>query len=157
MTDDRAKLLQRHLGAIGAMLMEKEVHYGEKGGFFQANQRGQYAHAIGEAKLKLDEFTKTGNVRMLVKACAWMYLVYETEVILELDNPQGELPLNSIRLPPERVHAFDPQSVLDERARDNAAWKENRQVTRFPDSRCHWEAGGVRCLLPLGHEGGHLG
>lgn len=91
MTDERARMLHKHLGAIGVLLKEKEEHYGEKGGFFQANQKGSYAHALGEAKLKMDEFTKTGNVRMLVKACAWLYLVYETETILE--DKQQALPL----------------------------------------------------------------
>jgi hypothetical protein len=70
---------------VAAMLLEKRAHYGEKGGFFENNSPNGYAHALGEAKLKLSEFNLTSTHetdfrrRLLVKAMTWIYLIYETE------------------------------------------------------------------------------
>lgn len=61
------------------LLTEKERQYGKQGGFYENNARGKYDHALGEARLKLREFEQTGNLRMLVKAATWIYLVYEME------------------------------------------------------------------------------
>jgi hypothetical protein len=62
------------------MLEEKKAHYGERSGFFENNARGKYDHAIGEARLKLREFERTKDLRMLIKAVTWLYLVYEVEL-----------------------------------------------------------------------------
>ena|SRR5437588_3250285 len=70
---------------VAAMLLEKQVQYGEKGGFFDSNSPDNYYHALGEAKLKIGEFarvdpaSKNFRRRLLVKAMTWLYLIYETE------------------------------------------------------------------------------
>lgn len=61
------------------LLKEKSNHYGERGGFYETNSNGDYSHSIGEANLKLAEFKRTKNIRMLIKAATWIYLIYETE------------------------------------------------------------------------------
>ena len=66
--------------AITNMLNEKAQQYGERGGFYETNSASNYTHAAGEAKLKLAQFLKTGQLRDLVKAATWIYLIYETEV-----------------------------------------------------------------------------
>lgn len=65
---------------IQAMLTEKEKQYGVYGGFYENNSHKKYDHALGELRLKLREFESTGNLRMLMKAATWLYLVYEMEV-----------------------------------------------------------------------------
>lgn len=61
------------------MLAEKECQYGKHGGFYENNAHRKYDHALGEARLKLREFEQTHNLRMLMKAATWIYLVYEME------------------------------------------------------------------------------
>jgi hypothetical protein len=82
---DRIDTLALFKQAVQQMLAEKVQHYGEKGGFFETNAVGSYTHAIGEAKLKLTEFANKRDLRILIKAAAWIYLIYETEV---LDGPK---------------------------------------------------------------------
>ena len=62
------------------MLEEKQAQYGARGGFYENNTRGKYDHALGEARLKLREFERTHDLRMLIKAATWLYLVYEVEL-----------------------------------------------------------------------------
>lgn len=70
---------------VAAMLLEKNAHYGEKGGFFDSNSKDNYSHALGETKLKIGEFMRVDSSnkdfrrRLLVKAITWLYLIYETE------------------------------------------------------------------------------
>jgi hypothetical protein len=65
---------------INAMLTEKEKQYGVHGGFYENNAPKKYDHALGELRLKLREYEATGNLRMLMKAATWLYLVYEMEI-----------------------------------------------------------------------------
>lgn len=65
--------------AIDRMLIEKEKQYGVHGGFYENNAHGKYDHALGELRLKLREYERTGNIRMLIKAATWIYLIYEME------------------------------------------------------------------------------
>ena len=76
-SSSRVENLQRYIDAVGAMLKEKEAHYGVTGGFYETNANGNYTHALGEAKLKLSEFHKTRDTRMLIKAATWIYLILE--------------------------------------------------------------------------------
>lgn len=80
----RILLLDEHKQAIGRMLNEKSRLHGEKGGFFETNTPNNYTHAIGEVKIKLNEFSKETDqvkkLRHLVKAMAWVYLIYESEI-----------------------------------------------------------------------------
>lgn len=70
----------RFLNEIDSMLVEKRRQYSERGGFFETNEPGSYGHAVGEAILKLREFNNTGDIRMLIKAATWIYLIYEMEI-----------------------------------------------------------------------------
>jgi len=83
----RSDLISQTAGEIETLLLQKATHYGAAGGFYENNQNGDYQHAIGEAKLKLSEFqketSKTKRNRLLLKALAWIYLIYETETRLE--------------------------------------------------------------------------
>lgn len=83
--NDRRHCLEMFKFRISEMLNEKVAHYGHKGGFFDTNSAENYAHAIGEAKLKLGEFLRVSDVnfklRLLTKAATWIYLIYETEVL----------------------------------------------------------------------------
>lgn len=76
----RAVILDKHTQALSDMLEEKVKNYGAKGGFYDANSKGNYQHALGEAKLKIGEYQRTGNIRHLIKASTWLYLIFETEV-----------------------------------------------------------------------------
>lgn len=73
--------LQRYIDDVTSMLKEKEAHYGVDGGFFTCNDPAAqvYDHALGEAKLKLFEFSKTYRRRDLIKAATWIYLILEAE------------------------------------------------------------------------------
>ena len=79
---DRPNILKKFTGAIDTLLEEKKAFYGYKNSFLENNSPGQYEHALGEAKFKLDEFRSTKNIRALIKAATWIYLIFETEVYL---------------------------------------------------------------------------
>jgi len=76
---ERYNRLADFIKDVDALLREKEELHGISGGFYETNADRDYTHAIGEAKLKLNEFVKTGNPRMLLKATGWIFLIYETE------------------------------------------------------------------------------
>lgn len=78
-TIERSACLQKCMEEIARLLKEKEDYYGNAGGFYENNNPTNYYHACGEAKLKITEFTKLRTHRLLVKALAWLYLVYESE------------------------------------------------------------------------------
>jgi hypothetical protein len=77
---DRERFLDEFRKAINDILEEKRAFYGDKNSFLESNAYGGYAHALGEAKYKLDEFSATKKLRTLCKAAAWIYLIFETEV-----------------------------------------------------------------------------
>lgn len=77
---EKADVLTVFRNSIQRMLDEKKAQYGPRGGFYENNTRGKYDHAIGEARLKLREFERTKDLRMLIKAATWLYLVYEVEL-----------------------------------------------------------------------------
>lgn len=77
---DRPADIEKFKYEIQHMLAEKVEQYGVRGGFYETNYKGVYEHALGEAKLKMGEFAKTGNRRMLIKAATWLYLIYEMEI-----------------------------------------------------------------------------
>jgi hypothetical protein len=76
---DRPAILKNFAKAINDLLEEKKAFYGYKNSFLESNSVGQYTHALGEAKYKLDEFIQTAKIRALVKAATWIYLIFETE------------------------------------------------------------------------------
>lgn len=87
MTAARLAALQRQAKDLEIMLRSKDSEYGERDGFGEANSKGNYSHALGEARLTLMQFANTGNIHYLVKASAWLFLIYETE----LDDKQLSL------------------------------------------------------------------
>ena len=74
--------MERFCLDIRMMLEEKAQTYGERGGFYENNgPETGYGHAVGEAKLKLTEYAMKHALRLLVKAAAWIFLVYESEMM----------------------------------------------------------------------------
>src|SRR4029077_3636357 len=82
-TEEQRLIRQRNLdffrGAIDSMLEEKLRQYGHTGGFYDTNSMDDYTHALGEAKLKIAQFAAKRDLRDLVKAATWLYLIYKME------------------------------------------------------------------------------
>ena len=74
----RATLCKKFAEEIEAILAEKEKIYGVREAFDDAGGI-RVLHAFNEVRLKLREYLVKGDVRLLVKAAAWLYLTYEED------------------------------------------------------------------------------